>query len=69
MKYLFAEWDGDKHTLIEFGYLYAVLPPNVREEIAYTGIRLFQDAIKKNILPQRGKDVNIGKIIAGWKNL
>ena len=67
--YATNHWDGNVHALIQFMDLYMALPRNLRQEIASTGLIMYDRGVKLGTLDPVAPHVNDTYIDAQWRLL
>ena len=70
LRYVFRQWDGNIHALIEFMGLYAVLPVDVRYDISGCGINVYKHLIKDGYKQDdESPKVDLHRLICDWNAL
>ncbi|MCQ2487552.1 MAG: helix-turn-helix domain-containing protein [Clostridia bacterium] len=69
LEYALTQWTGDKHALIDFMNLYMSLPRIMRQELAQTGLVMYDRGVKAGVVDQHNPPVQVEHIETAWKTL
>ena len=69
LQWIIMDWNGDMHILIQSAGMYAAMPQNVRQEVAYTCLRLYVQCQQQGKVIPGSPEIDSRKVYSGWQSI